>query len=187
MGEKGIQTKKAICAGAYALFAARGFQAVTMKDICDATGLSRGGLYRHFDSTKQIFEEILQEISVGSADWMEEEAANGKSAKAVLESALLRIQKEMKEPETALSYAIYEYSIKENSKYMEQINQRAKNKWRELLERGTKEGDFKICNVEAVVDMLLYVYQGVRMWSRIIPLSDETAEHIVEQIRSQIY
>lgn len=33
----------------------KGFTAVTMSDLCDASGLSRGGLYRHFSSTKDVF------------------------------------------------------------------------------------------------------------------------------------
>ena len=33
-----------------------------MKDICDSTGLSRGGLYCHYDSTARIFDEILNDF-----------------------------------------------------------------------------------------------------------------------------
>lgn len=33
-----------------------------MKDICEATGLSRGGLYIHYGSTQQIFSDIVNEI-----------------------------------------------------------------------------------------------------------------------------
>ena len=54
MGTKGDKTKKNICEEAYILFSKRGYKDVTMKDICDKTGLSRGGLYRHYESTEQI-------------------------------------------------------------------------------------------------------------------------------------
>lgn len=33
-----------------------------MKNICSATGLSRGGLYRNYDSTRQIFSEIVDRL-----------------------------------------------------------------------------------------------------------------------------
>jgi len=32
-----------------------------MTDICEQTGLSRGGLYRYYSGTDQIFSEILSE------------------------------------------------------------------------------------------------------------------------------
>ena len=47
MSKKGSETKRLIKEQAYKLFAIRGFKDVTMKDICEITGLSRGGLYRH--------------------------------------------------------------------------------------------------------------------------------------------
>ena len=62
MGNKGNRTKELICAEAYKLFAEKGFKDVTMKDICERTGLSRGGLYRHYDSTEQIFLEIIHAL-----------------------------------------------------------------------------------------------------------------------------
>lgn len=46
MGLKGELTKQDIREKAYQLFAQKGFKEVTMKDICELTGLSRGGLCR---------------------------------------------------------------------------------------------------------------------------------------------
>ena len=57
MGKKGEDTKKLIREKAVSLFARKGFKNVTMKDICSVTGLSRGGLYRHYNSTQQIFSD----------------------------------------------------------------------------------------------------------------------------------
>ena len=51
MSLKGEKTKQDIREKAYQLFAEKGFKDVTMKDICELTGLSLGGLYRHFEST----------------------------------------------------------------------------------------------------------------------------------------
>ncbi|MBP5624221.1 MAG: helix-turn-helix transcriptional regulator, partial [Lachnospiraceae bacterium] len=59
MSAKGDATKTAIIRAAGELFAMKGFKDVTMTDICDSTGLSRGGLYRHFSSTEEIFNEVL--------------------------------------------------------------------------------------------------------------------------------
>ena len=40
MSAKGDKTKELICSEAYKLFAEKGFKEVTMKDICEKTGLS---------------------------------------------------------------------------------------------------------------------------------------------------
>lgn len=80
MGKKGAKTKEAIRREAYRLFAEKGFKAVTMTDICEKTGLSRGGLYRYYSGTEQIFSEILSEEYV-IADRIEKK----EKASAILE------------------------------------------------------------------------------------------------------
>ena len=59
MSRKGDDTRKMILESASELFAEKGFKDVSMSDICEKTGLSRGGLYRHYSSTSEIFREII--------------------------------------------------------------------------------------------------------------------------------
>lgn len=40
MGAKGEQTKRLICMEAYKLFSEKGYKDVTIKDICERTGLA---------------------------------------------------------------------------------------------------------------------------------------------------
>ena len=65
MGKKGDKTKTAIRKAALVLFVQKGFKDVTMKDICEAAGLSRGGLYTHYGSTGQVFADIINELMSG--------------------------------------------------------------------------------------------------------------------------
>lgn len=61
MGTKSEQTKERILQEAWKLFAKKGYQAVTMTDICEKTGLSRGGLYRYYAGTGEIFRNYCPE------------------------------------------------------------------------------------------------------------------------------
>ena len=49
MSKKGSETKRLIKEQAYKLFAIRGFKDVTMKDICEITGL-RSRIHKRFTS-----------------------------------------------------------------------------------------------------------------------------------------
>ncbi len=42
------------------LFARKGFKAVTMKEIVDETGLSKGAFYHYFESKEKVFEEVVK-------------------------------------------------------------------------------------------------------------------------------
>src|SRR5699024_9992970 len=56
MGIKGNRRREEILRQSGKLFAEKGYTAVTMQQVCGSCRLSRGGLYRYFGSTKEIFE-----------------------------------------------------------------------------------------------------------------------------------
>ena len=94
MGYKGNQTRVMIKQQSALLFSGRGFKDVTMKDICEATGLSRGGLYRYFGSTAELFEEIWTDMIAGQEDEFARVMQQELSAKDALEDVLDRRQRE---------------------------------------------------------------------------------------------
>ena len=63
MSAKGEKTRESILQASYALFAQKGFKQVTMKDVCEVTNLSRGGLYSHFSSTGELFGALLESVT----------------------------------------------------------------------------------------------------------------------------
>lgn len=181
MGEKGIKTKEKIRRQAYLLFAEKGFKAVTMTDICEKTGLSRGGLYRYYSGTEQIFSEILSEEYV-IADRIERK----ENAKIILEDMLEAVKSEIMERELSLSLAIYEYANLGNEDFFTRVHDRAKKRWISLLDYGIETKEFRAVDVEQVSDLILYYYQGLRMWSRVISFEEQVAEHYVKTVRQMV-
>jgi TetR/AcrR family transcriptional repressor of nem operon len=57
---KGQQTRQRILAAAAPLFNQKGFAGASMQEILDATGLEKGGLYRHFPTKQHLAEEALR-------------------------------------------------------------------------------------------------------------------------------
>ena len=67
MGDKSEQKRKFILETARKVFIEKGFKNVTMKDIVEACDISRGGLYLYFNSTREIFLEVLK-LEASEAD-----------------------------------------------------------------------------------------------------------------------
>lgn len=182
MGNKGEKTKEKIRQEAYLLFAEKGFKAVTMTDICEKTGLSRGGLYRYYSGTGQIFSEILSEEYV-----IEDRLERRESAKKILEDMLEAIRHEIMDKQLSLSLAIYEYANLGNEDFFTDINDRAKKRWISLLNYGMETKEFKTVDPEQISDLILYYYQGLRMWSRVISFDEQIAEHYVKTIKQLLF
>lgn len=186
MSSKKERTRELIIEASYSLFAKYGFNRITMKDVCEATGLSRGGLYSHFPGTKEIFEEILEKINQKDEMNFQKEIKEGKPAAVILESALGLMEDEMQHPEDSLSLAMYEYAGTVDKSLMNHFNRIGEEKWTALIEYGISTGEFYAVNVEEIVNVILYVYQGVRMWSRIVTMTPETFRSITSHIRRQL-
>ena len=108
MTTKKEKTREMILDLSYPLFAKDGFNKITMKDICEATGLSRGGLYSHFPGTKEIFEAILEKLNQKDEMNFDREIADGIPAQEILNTALNLMEDEMMHSEDSLSLAMYE-------------------------------------------------------------------------------
>ena len=190
MGKKGEDTKKLIREKATCLFAQKGYKNVTMKDICAITGLSRGGLYRHYDSTQQIFSEIVDMLMNAQDNELSEKMAAGLPARQILEEILERYRMEMLDSSASLSVAIYEFFSENFSDGQDNLllrqYQYSVDIWSEFLAYGIKRGEFKQVDCKEVIDIIIFSYQGVRMYSTIIPLDEEIPMRIINHIKKTL-
>lgn len=190
MSNKGEETKKMIKEKACSLFARKGFKNVTMKDICIETGLSRGGLYRHYDSTQQIFLEIIDGLMNAQDNEFSEKMEKGDSAVEILEEVLERYKVEMLDSEGSLGLAIYEFysEIQTNKKENMLLKQYeySVDMWKDFIAYGVKRGEFRVVDSSELVDIILFSYQGVRMLSEIFLMDEKVPERIVNDIRREL-
>lgn len=58
--KKGQQTRERIIAQAAPVFNAYGYEGATMSQLMEATGLEKGGIYRHFSSKEELAKESFK-------------------------------------------------------------------------------------------------------------------------------
>lgn len=187
MSRKGDLTKQHIKEHAIKLFAQRGFKDVTMKDICEVTELSRGGLYLHYSSTRQIFSEIIDDLMNAQGDEFSEKIEQGLSAKEILLQVLERYKNEMLDTQGSLSVAIYEFFSADTSKQdnaLFQQYQKSYLMWKRLLEYGINRKEFNAIDIDAIFDLIVFSYQGVRMYSTLMTIDERTPNNIISLIET---
>jgi AcrR family transcriptional regulator len=60
MATKGETTRQMIVVAAAPIFNQRGFEGTSMQDVMEATGLEKGGLYRHFSGKEELAAEVFR-------------------------------------------------------------------------------------------------------------------------------
>lgn len=184
---KGEKTKQDIRKKAYQLFAEKGFKVVTMKDICERTGLSRGGLYRHYESTEQIFLEIVNAFSDKQKSQVFTKIKQHIPATTILEEILSKYTSEMIDCENSMSLAIYEFYSnpaisKENNSVKKQY-EISKSTWVELINYGIGTKEFNPVNPESIFNVIIFAYQGVRMYSKLMKIDNDIPIQIMYEIK----
>ena len=190
INKRGEETRKLIKKCACDLFASKGFKQVTMKDICEAASLSRGGLYCHYESTQEIFKEIINDFMSRQEATFSEKIGQNLPATEILDEVLEKYRTEMLDGQTSLSLAIYEYfsivdaSETENELYTQYLA--SFHAWKNLLDYGIQTGEFNPVDIRPVFDLIIFSYQGVRMYSKLMSINEEIPQGIIEQIRKII-
>lgn len=187
MNKRGQETREHIKKCACSLFAEKGFKQVTMKDICEAANLSRGGLYCHYESTRQIFQEIIDDMTSKQDDEFDLKIKENQSAVMILDDILDKYENEMIDSQSSLSIAIYEYFslhdiASQNNILYEQYLLSA-NTWKKLIQYGIDRQEFNLVDISAVFDLIAFSYQGVRMYSKLMPVDREIPRRIIKEIR----
>ena len=187
MNKKGQKTREHIKKCAAVLFAEKGFKQVTMKDICEAAQLSRGGLYCHYESTRHIFQEMIDDMMSRQDQEFDLRIGQNQSAVTILDDILEGYRKEMLDSRSSLSTAIYEYfSLPEiggqkNTLYQQYLI--SANTWKKLIQYGIDRKEFHEVDIEAVFHLIVFSYQGVRMYSKLMPVDEGIPSGIVRQIK----
>ncbi len=188
MGNKGENTKSFIRAEARKLFAAKGYADVTMQDICVACSLSRGGLYRHYISTGEIFCAILADDERDAYQSLQHAIQRQIPASKIFRTFLRNRIRQATDVENSIENAVTEFAAQDSEgRYV--LHHRGETSIEiltRIIEQGVADGDFDCTNPAAVAKHVLWMIEGMTKHSLIIPLTDTEIDEQIELIETLI-
>lgn len=180
MGEKSLQKRKYILETARKVFMEKGYKNVTMKDIVEACGISRGGLYLYFGSTAEIFMEVLRMESQETDDVFSDNISKDATAADILILFLKEQKKELLRKNGNLTVATYEFFFSEEIPKKENILRKqfdsAVKIMEKLIEAGVKNGEFYCGNSRVTARNIMFVLEGLKISAQTIGVTPETAD-----------
>lgn len=189
MGEKAEQKREYILEQAEKIFAKKGFKNVTMKDIVSACQVSRGGVYLYFNSTYEIFEEILRKREVNDHPPLSEVDFNSCSATMLIQQFLNVQKSELQNPTDSLVIATYEYlfahSGELNRLQLENKFKTATTQLSELIGYGIMQGEFCV-NSTTAAENIVFLLEGLRLSSTVMALDEQQIDRQIGYILSQL-
>ena len=180
MGEKSIQKKKFILETARKVFVEKGYKRVTMKDIVEACEISRGGLYIYFESTSQIFQEVMKLEMQEDDDVFSKNIKEDATASDILLLFLKEQKKELLRKQDTLTQAIYEYYFenqmpKKDNQLKKQFDSAVKIMER-LIESGVENGEFYCEDCAGCARNIMFVLEGLKICAQTMGVTAEMVD-----------
>ena len=180
MGEKSLQKKKYILETARKVFMEKGYKNVTMKDIVEACDISRGGLYLYFNSTAEIFREVLHMESEEADDVFSDSIREDATATEILALFLKEQKKELLSKKDNLAIATYEYYFGEDVPKQDNILKRqfdsAVKIIEKLIETGVENGEFYCEDCRSAARNIMFLLEGLKISAHTIGVTPEMVD-----------
>ena len=184
MGVIGENARAKIIECAHGLFSRKGYCAVTMQDISEASGFSRGGLYRHFASTEEIFLEIIRLEQASAFAQLERALADQVRPDQILRVFLRSRMNTLSKPSHSFDVAVSEFAAN-SEKGREALTKRAADSVRiltSLIDSGNKAGVFSCSHPETIAMHILWLMEGMSRHAGLIPITEAQIDAQITQI-----
>lgn len=185
---KGQKTRQFIIEKSINLFSEKGYTAVTMKDICEKCQMSRGGVYRYFSSTKEIFIEMLDTDLNNNRSIVKENIKKKVPAKKIIDAYFHQEIESIFSENNGLHFAIHEFAFAEPDQ-RESLNQRVKdsvNIIKMILAYGQETQEFKEFDRETVATHIIYFMDSLKTSSSILSMSKEMVKKQINLLKELI-
>jgi len=184
-----LGTKAKIFQAAARLFAEKGYNGVSMREISESTGLSKPTIYYYFGSKEGVYTSLVE---VGLHHNLEQFQQiidmNIPVKQKIIEIVKIRFRQVQEYPEFAKFFLLIFMSI-ENLPFLKKFIEEAASRRQslaDLIQQGIFQGEFgKSANPKLAADILIgtlmhFIVKQLNVKKKI--LSDELAEEIVELI-----
>lgn len=164
-------SKAHILAAATAVFAQKGFAKASMNDIVRASGLSKGGVYWHFNSKDDIITTIFNQFFIGQLALMDEVlASTNTTATGKLKQLARQTGEAVADLTTQFPSPLEFYALAaRDDRLLDHLRQHLlayQVRLAALITGGILAGEFKEVNAEDTAAVIIGQFEGVLLlWS----------------------
>ncbi|GCF95181.1 putative HTH-type transcriptional regulator YfiR [Enterococcus florum] len=181
--------REAILESAREVFSKKGFIDVTMKDIIEACGISRGGIYLYFDSVDAIFIETVKRRNSRKFDSIRAAIKENPPFDELLddyfESHKERLLNTIND---SMVRAMYEYYFTHKSEADQEFQQAqmdaTKKTIQEILSLGVRQNVLFDQQLDKIAENFMFVIEGLSVLALIGEISGKQIDGQFELIRS---
>ena len=178
-----------ILSNAKKVFIRKGFATVTMKDIIEECGISRGGIYLYFQSVDQIFMHVIERHNQQKIKEAKQHISEDKTFEEMIDQYLYKQKNRLMNLENSLLIAMYEYRFANRDDNHKEFFQAqfmyTKNIISDILHFGFAENCDK--NIDALASSIVLLIEGISMLAIAVGISEEFIDNQIMVIKEMVF
>lgn len=181
--------KEAILESARTVFCRKGFIGVTMKDIIDECGISRGGIYLYFDSVDAIFVETSRQRTNRKFDGIRKAIKDNPPFDELLDSYFAEHKDRLlNHMSKSMLRSMYEYFFthksEEDQKFQQAQLEYIKKTIAEILQLGVRQGVLRDDAIDDIAENFMLMIEGLSVSTLIGRITEELIDRQFAIMRS---
>ena len=177
--------KNQILDAALQVFVKKGYSETRMDDIVVGSGMSKGAIYHHYSSKRDLFLELIDYWEIYCFPNILDKKYKNKTASGILREIVKDVTKTFKEKKYVFLAELEIWSL---ANHDDEVRKKTKLLYTNLLKLfsdiitlGIKKGEFKNINVNIAALSIMTSLQGV-IWFSIFEKGELSAEEYLTQV-----
>lgn len=162
------------------VFCRKGYSNVTMKDIIDECGISRGGIYLYFNSVDEIFKQVVITRERNKTEDIRKQIQLNVNFLELLDAYLLTQKRRLLNMSDSLLRAMYEYNFTnttaEDFELREAQVDGIRNTISDILSLGVRQGYVNEAMLDIMKDHMMFIIEGLSVYALLGGLTEENVD-----------
>lgn len=169
------------------IFTKKGFLSVTMKDIVDACGISRGGLYLYFSSVEEIFQAVITSRDRSFFAPVREAVDKNADFNDVLDLYFQTQKERLLNMENSILMATYEYYSVQNPdkiSFRDSQIEVIKQSILDIINLGINQGVIENVNIDNIVQNYVFMIEGMSIFGLFLNITESQVNAQIQIMKS---
>ena len=167
MSSKSDRKRELILKYAEQVFIKKGFSSVTMKDIIEECGISRGGLYLYYSSVDDVFIDVIKVHNQNKLENIKKDINDQTNFEVLLDQYFVLQKQRLLHMEESLLLAMFEFYISHkhevDTEFLSKAFESLGNVITEILNCGAKSGYINVRDVQVLAEHIQYFIKGLEV------------------------
>lgn len=191
MSPKSLNKRAFILKQAEQVFIQKGYHGVTMKDIIEQCGISRGGLYLYFSSVNEIFLTVMNQHNQNQSEAAKKPINSEKPFEQLVDEYFSVQKNRLMNREHGLMMAMFDFFLAHKEEYAKDFFFAefcsSKDIILEILRCGVSRNVIADVNLEAMAENIMFLIQGVSTLAMSSGVPEELIDSQFDFVKKMIY